>query len=262
MDGELIIWDQARGRTSFADLQRRVTAGPRLVRLVREHPANYVLFDLLADPNGVLLGRPLAERRGRLERLLENAPPGLQLCPQTHDLSEAHEWMRTWPAAGVEGVVAKRLNSRYEPGRRRWCKLRVKTTTEAIIGGVTGTVSDPETLLLGRHDLTGRLRYVGRTHTLTASLRRELSARLTRSPQRRAGGVDHPWPQPLPPSWSGQLERSEPLPYVQVEPDTVIEIQVDTAYEHTRWRHRVQAIGYRAELSVFDVPLIGAEDPA
>ncbi|MCW6009206.1 hypothetical protein K1W54_32385 [Micromonospora sp. CPCC 205371] len=84
--------------------------------------------------------------------------------------------------------------------------------------------------------------------------RREIALVLTRAPQRRTGGVDHPWPQPLPPSWSGQLERPEPLPYVQVEPETVVEIKVDTAYEHTRWRHRVQVIRYRADLSVYDVP--------
>jgi ATP-dependent DNA ligase len=149
VDGELIIWNQASGRTSFADLQRRITAGPRIVRQAREHSATYVLFDVLADPTGVLITRSLAERRRRLERLLEGAPPALQLCPQTQDLAQAREWMRTWTVAGIEGIVAKNIKGRYEPGRRRWQRLRLKTTTEAVIGGVTGTVSDPDFLLLG-----------------------------------------------------------------------------------------------------------------
>jgi ATP-dependent DNA ligase len=105
VDGELIIWNQASGRTSFADLQRRITTGPRIVRQAREHPATYVLFDVLADPTGALITLPLAERRRRLERLLEGAPPALQLCPQTQDLAQAREWMHTWTAAGVEGIL-------------------------------------------------------------------------------------------------------------------------------------------------------------
>jgi ATP-dependent DNA ligase len=104
VDGELIIWDRARGRTSFADLQRRITAGPRVLRMARDHPAHYVIFDLLADPAGVLLNLPLAQRRKRLERLLEGATLALPLCAQTTDLKQAHEWMRAWTAAGVEGI--------------------------------------------------------------------------------------------------------------------------------------------------------------
>jgi len=149
--------------------------------------------------------------------------------------------MQAWAAAGVEGLVAKRLDGRYEPGRRAWRKLRTKTTTQAIVGGVTGSVSDPQTLLLGRYDTSGRLRYVEHTHELKAAQRRELAPLLTRSPQRRAGGIDHPWPQPLSASWFGQLERPRLPAYVQVEPNVVVEISVDAAFEHGRWRHRVHA---------------------
>ncbi|MGW5670532.1 ATP-dependent DNA ligase [Micromonospora sp. NPDC003776] len=78
LDGELIVWD--RGRTNFALLQRRVTAGRALSRVVREHPAHYVLFDLLADAGGqVLLDLPLAQRRARLAGLLADAPAPLTL---------------------------------------------------------------------------------------------------------------------------------------------------------------------------------------
>ncbi|MCW6009210.1 hypothetical protein K1W54_32405 [Micromonospora sp. CPCC 205371] len=74
VDGELIIWDNARGRASFAALQRRIAAVPPVVRMVRDHPAHYVIFDLLADPTGVLLTLPFTQRRARLERLLHGAP--------------------------------------------------------------------------------------------------------------------------------------------------------------------------------------------
>lgn len=65
LDGELIVWEH--GRTNFAQLQRRVTAGRDLSRLARECPAHYVLFDLLVDTGGeVILNLPLSQRRARL----------------------------------------------------------------------------------------------------------------------------------------------------------------------------------------------------
>jgi hypothetical protein len=116
-------------------------------------------------------------------------------------------------------------------------------------------------VLLGRYDAAGRLRHLGRSHQLTASQRRELAPLLTRSPQRRTGGIDHPWPQPLPATRSGQLERPQPLPYVQVEPAVVAEIRVDTAYEWHRWRHGVHYVRPRPDVSVYDVPLATDNEP-
>jgi ATP-dependent DNA ligase len=224
--------------------------------MARDHPAHYVVFDLLSDRDGTpLLDMPLAERRARLAILLDQAPAQLTLCPQTNDLTQTQEWLTTWTTAGIEGVVAKRSDSRYQPGRRGWLKYRTRSSTEAIIGGVTGTLHDPETLLLGRMDTAGRLRYTGRTHPLTTQQRRELAPLLTPAAH-RTHGVEHPWPQPLPATWTGQLERPQPLPYHQVEPNLVAEIQVDTAYEHHRWRHRVRYLHPRLDMSPYDVPLL------
>jgi hypothetical protein len=83
-----------------------------------------------------------------------------------------------------------------------------------------------------------------------------LTPLLTPAIQRRRGGVDHPWPQPLPAGWSGQFDHPQPLPYVQMQPTVVAEIQVDTAYEHHRWRHRARYARPRLDLSVHDVPLL------
>ena len=83
---------------------------------------------------------------------------------------------------------------------------------EAIVGGITGAIENPRALLLGRIDGRGRrLRYVARTVPLALSQRQEIGRMLT-----AATGV-HPWPQPLPAAWIGQLERREPQPYVQVD---------------------------------------------
>ncbi|MGR6318239.1 hypothetical protein Q2K19_01625 [Micromonospora soli] len=75
------------------------------------------------------------------------------------------------------------------------------------------------------------------------------------------GIVAHPWPQPLPASWTGQLDQAEPLPYVRVEPSVVVEVDVDIAFEHWR-RRRVRYRRPRLDLSVYDVPLLGEDaDP-
>ncbi|MFI6263282.1 ATP-dependent DNA ligase [Micromonospora sp. NPDC051006] len=262
LDGELVVWE--RGRTNFAQLQRRVSAGRALLRLARECPAHLVVFDLLADDGGeVTLELPLSQRRARLGRLLADAPTQLTLTPQTADMRQVSEWLAHWTvAAGIEGVVSKRLSGRYEPGRRGWWKYRTRITTEAIAGGVTGNLSSPDTVLLGRFDRRGKLRYTGRTHPLNAGQREELGALLSppRAARRRAVPVAHPWPQPLPASWSGQLDRPEPLPYVQVEPTVVVEIEADVAFEHQRWRHRVRYARARPDMLVSDVPLLLGEE--
>ncbi|MEU4476478.1 ATP-dependent DNA ligase [Micromonospora sp. NPDC023966] len=263
LDGELIVWE--RGRTNFAQLQRRVTAGRALLRLARDCPAHYVLFDLLADADGrVILDLPLSQRRARLERLLADSPAQLTLTPQTADMTLVSDWLLHWTvAAGIEGVVSKRLGGRYEPGRRGWSKFRTRIVTEAIVGGVTGNISSPETVLLGRFDRRGRLRYTGRSHPLTAAQAGELAPLLSPPRLPRPGATAHPWPQPLPASWSGQLDRPEPLPYAQVDPTVVAEIDADVAFEHQRWRHRVRYARARPDMSVYDVPLLlgDGEDP-
>ncbi|MGR6318917.1 ATP-dependent DNA ligase [Micromonospora soli] len=263
LDGELIVWE--RGRTNFAQLQRRVTAGRALLRLARECPAHYVLFDLLSDVGGmVILDLPLSERRARLEQLLADAPAQLTLTPQTADMRQVSDWLVNWTvAAGIEGVVSKRLGGRYEPGRRGWSKFRTRIVTEAVVGGVTGSIRSPETVLLGRFDRRGQLRYTGRSHPLTTNQSVDLASLLLLPRMPRPGTVAHPWSQPLPASWSGQLDRPEPLRYVQVEPTVVAEIDADVAFEHQRWRHRVRYARARTDMSVYDVPLLlgQGEDP-
>jgi ATP-dependent DNA ligase len=255
LDGELIVWDQ--GRTNFALLQRRVAGGAQVLRVAHQYPAHLVVFDLLQGADGQpLLDQPLAVRRELLVALLDGAPTELALCPQTTSVEVAREWLSAWTPAGVEGVVAKGLAGRYQPGKRGWLKYRVRSGAEAIVGGVTGTITDPQILLLGRFDTQGRLRYVGRTHLLAPHLRRVLLHQLVAVVQRRSGAVDHPWPRPLPASWSGQLGQQRPLDYHPVAPTLVVEVEVDSAYEHHRWRHGARYLRVRGDLSIYDVPLI------
>ncbi|AYN43303.1 hypothetical protein D9753_35525 [Streptomyces dangxiongensis] len=88
----------------------------------------------------------------------------MSLCPATTDRAAAGDWLHpAWGAAGVEGVIVKGRAQAYRPGRRGWIKVRARTTAEGLIVAVTGTVQEPNTLLLGRYDTAARLRLVART---------------------------------------------------------------------------------------------------
>ncbi|MFD9260109.1 hypothetical protein [Streptomyces sp. NPDC059538] len=89
---------------------------------------------------------------------------------------DGQEWLQTrTDVSGVEGVLIKPLNSRYLPGHRGWTKIRRRDTTEAIVGAITGTLTRPQLLVVGRHDTGGGLRAVGRTVPLCPDAARQVA---------------------------------------------------------------------------------------
>ncbi|AGL16156.1 ATP dependent DNA ligase [Actinoplanes sp. N902-109] len=109
VDGELVVFDTEAGSTMFPALLGRITAGRRLPREARQRPANFVLFDVLADAGDDLTALPLRQRRARLEHLLVDALPVLALCPQTSDVTLARTWFDELGVTGAEGLVVKDL---------------------------------------------------------------------------------------------------------------------------------------------------------
>ena len=262
LDGELLVWDTARGRCSFSLLQRRLTAGRRLSEVVERFPAHLVAFDLLRDGRGVeLLDKPLNTRRAKLDRLLRDAPSQFAVCPQTTDRTVAQDWLRDLGIAGVEGVVIKPISSRYRLGAKMWTKVRIHETAEYVIGGVTGSLEWPVTLLLGRFDDCGTLRYTGQTHPIKAEHRQDLGQALRGLPF-RGPGAGHPWPCPLPPGWTADFTDRQPLVFVPVEATVVAEVEVDTALDGPfgRVRHRGRLVRIRLDLHPADITT-GASDP-
>ncbi|MFG2811527.1 hypothetical protein [Streptomyces massasporeus] len=84
--------------------------------------------------------------------------------------------------------MLQRLDEPYRPVRS-WRKYKVRVTTEAIIGAVTGSLAAPRTVLLGRYDRAGRLQYTGRSTTLSQAAGRALAELLSPPPAASA----HPW---------------------------------------------------------------------
>ncbi|HEU5111583.1 MAG TPA: hypothetical protein VFT95_23830 [Micromonosporaceae bacterium] len=126
------------------------------------------MFDLLRDAEGdELLDLPLAERRRRLEHLLAGAPPRLTLCPQTTDVALAREWLTTWTSAGIEGVVAKRLDVRYQPGSRRRLRSSLSTSRPTAVRKKRSNFSTPNTTLVSPFSSPAATTWVSASRTGT-----------------------------------------------------------------------------------------------
>jgi ATP-dependent DNA ligase len=254
LDGELVIWNA--GRFDFAALQDRLRSGPRRAHtLAATTPAAYVLFDLLAHGRTDLRGQPYQYRREMLEALLgRGLPAGLVLTPSTTDPAVARSWLTGHGHTGIEGVVAKRLDQAYRPGVRGWQKLRTRLTAEAVVGGVIGPLDAPRVLLLGRHDHHGQFHHVGRTTELRPAGQAAVVALL-----RPHTGSGHPWPNPMPSTRWGR--PGPPTRFTPVRTQLVVELTVDTAVEHRRWRHPAHYVRVRPDLRPDDLtPLTGTHE--
>jgi len=250
LDGETVIWLGERLR--FELLQRRLTtARVLLTEESRTHPASYVAFDLLAVEGRDLRGYPWRTRRALLEELAHGWAPPLQLSPVTDDEQLGRRWMVEYRPAGIEGLVVKGADSRYEPGSRRsWVKIKLRESTEIVVGAVVGPISAPTAFVAGLYDRDGTLRMVGRSTTLTRAQSRALSAVLT------TAGVDHPWPASVTATrFGGARDR---VALTRVDPTVIVEVAADAAREYGVWRHGLRSIRLRADLTVSDLAILDA----
>ncbi|MFF9786289.1 ATP-dependent DNA ligase [Streptomyces nigrescens] len=248
LDGEVVIWEN--GRLAFDRLrQRHHRTGASAVRAAAQWGAHFVAFDLIRTGTD-LMAQPYSRRRAMLEDLFvdHNLRPPWTLCPSTTDPRQAAEWLE-WSSVGMEGLVFKRLGQRYLPGRRGWRKFRLRQSTEAVVGAVTGSVAVPSSALLGRFDADGHMRYVGRSTVLNVASRQALAAEL------QPAGPRHPWKGwTFSAGWGSQQQLQVQL----VEPAVVAEVAVDVALDAAgRWRHPVRLVRVRTDLALADVPVLG-----
>ncbi|HEY8819068.1 MAG TPA: hypothetical protein VIM25_09640, partial [Candidatus Limnocylindrales bacterium] len=121
LDGEVVI---ARdGALDFEALLLRIhPAASRVKMLAEQSPASFVAWDLLALGDEDLRAVPQGDRRARLEAVLGAARPPVHLTPATRDRATAVDWFERFEGAGLDGVVAKRLDAPYQPGKRTMLK--------------------------------------------------------------------------------------------------------------------------------------------
>jgi bifunctional non-homologous end joining protein LigD len=185
LDGEIVAMDE-NGHPSFERLQQRINLGSEteIARARQTIPVQFYVFDLLWYDGTDLTGEPLHERRRILREIVtETGPIAFPLAVDEHgrQLYEAAKGL------GIEGIIAKKLDSVYEPGRRtsNWRKIKAMRTMDCVILGWTpGSGSRSHTfgaLLVGAYDADDTLRWVGQVGTgfsgqLLADLQKRLEA--------------------------------------------------------------------------------------
>jgi bifunctional non-homologous end joining protein LigD len=213
VDGEVVALDPD-GRPSFNALQNGA-AGATIF---------YYVFDVMVLGGRNVMGEPLATRRGLLSReVLPLLADPVREAPR-FDTSLA-DLIAAVRAQGLEGLVAKRLDSLYEPGARSgaWRKMRINRSEEFVIGGYTRGGRTFDALILGKYE-GDRLVYVARTRVgFTPASRERLMAKM-----RPIEIADCPFanlPEARSGRWGDGLTAEKMKKCVWVRPELVAEVK-------------------------------------
>jgi ATP-dependent DNA ligase len=180
----------------FEALLLRIHPAESRVRMLAEQsPASYVAWDLLALGHEDLRAFGQGERRARLEAAMTGAQPPIHVSPATTDLATAGDWFNRFEGAGLDGVIAKRLDGTYQPGKRAMIKVKHQRTADCAVAGFRWHKNGPGThvgsLLLGLFDDAGKLHHVGVTSSFSWDRRAALAKEL--EPLRTNAVDGHPW---------------------------------------------------------------------
>jgi ATP-dependent DNA ligase len=261
VDGEVVI--SKGGELDFEALLLRIhPAASRVKMLAEESPASFVGWDLLALDDEDLREVPQAERRARLEAAFKDVEPPVHLTPATLDRVLAADWFDRFEGAGLDGVVAKKLDAVYQPGKRAMLKVKHQRTADCVVAGFRWHKNGPGThvgsLLLGLFDDEGRLHHVGVTSSFAWDKREALVGVL--EPLRENASDGHPWHdwaewasmgaadasgQRLPGATS-RWNRGKDLSWEPLRAERVVEV----AYDHLqgdRFRHGTTFVRWRAD---------------
>ena len=182
VDGEIVVLDDD-GRSSFERLQSRINVSrdADVRRAMRDNPATYVVFDILSLDGRDLTGTALRIRKKTLKDVLI---PGDRVMYADHVERDGESFFAALSARGIEGMIGKRADSTYQPGRRSddWVKVKAWQTQSCVVAGWTGgrgrRLEQLGALILGVYD-GGRLVHCGQVGTgFSEPALRELRRRL------------------------------------------------------------------------------------
>ena len=255
IDGEIIVADFDGNRLDFEALQQRVhPAASRVAMLSKATPASFVAFDLLALGDDNLMDEPFSVRRERLQAALADAQPPVHITPATTDSVEAQRWFEEFEGAGLDGLIAKRLDLRYQPDKRVMTKVKHERTADCVVAGYRTHKTDDEAIgsvLLGLFDDRGVLASVGVIGAFPMATRKKLFAEL----QPLVTTFDwHPW------NWAALQEgertpqknagsrwnSGKDLSFTPLRPERVVEVRYDYM-EGERFRHTGQFVRWRPD---------------
>ncbi|MET0318243.1 MAG: ATP-dependent DNA ligase [Rhodococcus fascians] len=270
LDGEVVVPREIDGRTrlDWESLSQRIhPAESRVAMLAERTPAHFIGFDALATSDESLLRQPFRVRREALLDLVDEKA-WCHVTRTTEDPELGTQWLTTFEGAGLDGVIAKRLDGHYLPGKREMVKVKHKRDADCVAIGyrVHKSGEGVGSVLLGLYRDDGVLQMVGGAASFSVKDRIRMLADL--EPLREGDQVNDGEPS----RWNSAADKQ----WIPVRPERVAEVAYDQmegnasgASEATagvkdgrRFRHAVKFVRWRPDrepssctFAQLDVPL-------
>lgn len=267
LDGEaVVIQDGALDFTALGGRLRPRSDSATVGRLAREVPATYVAFDLLALGTHSLMDQAYLSRRAQLDDLGRTCD-ALTVTPMTRDHAVAERWFHEFEGGGLDGLIAKPVDSAYAPGKRTLLKIKHRRTLDAVVAGWRGHAKDPGqvgSLLLGLYDAHGLLHHVGAASGMSAAQRREITDHI--APYALVDDAGHPWSTAADgrvrrPGGINRWNRGRDQSWHPLAPVLVAEVAYDQ-FEGDRLRHVATWARWRPDRTTQSCTYAQAPTPA
>ncbi|MGV0633677.1 ATP-dependent DNA ligase [Mycolicibacillus trivialis] len=241
LDGEIVVPRPIGGRTrlDWEALSQRIHPAESRVRLLAEQtPAHFIAFDALATGTDDVMGEPFTTRATVLAELL-SPQRFCHLTGSTEDPEVAAHWLTTFEGAGLDGVVAKRRDGAYLPGKRDMVKVKHHRDADCVVMGyrIHKSGAGLGSLLLGLYNDDGELQMVGGAASFTTAQRRRL---LDEVETLRVGPDVVREGEPS--RWNSAADKR----WIPIRPERVAEVAYDQM-EGERFRHTVKFLRWRPD---------------
>lgn len=245
LDGEIVVPREIGGRIrlDWESLSQRVhPAASRIKMLSEQTPAHFIGFDALAMEDRSLMGEPFRVRRAALAEAVKNKQ-WCHVTRTTEDPELGTQWLKTFEGAGLDGVIAKRLDGSYLPGKREMVKVKHHRDADCVAIGyrIHKSGEGIGSILLGLYRADGELQMVGGAASFTAKDRLKLLADL--EPLREGDEVREGDPS----RWNSAADKR----WIPVRPEKVCEVAYDQMEGNTehgqRFRHAVKFLRWRPD---------------
>ena len=239
LDGEVVVPRDIGGRIrlDWDSLSQRIHPADSRVRMLAEQtPAHFIGFDALAIGDRALLDQPFSTRRDALLESIRSTG-SCHVTRTTGDAAEAQRWLSVFEGAGLDGVIAKRIEGRYLPGKRDMVKVKHHRDADCVVMGyrIHKSGQGVGSLLLGLYGEDGRLHMVGGAASFTTKDRLRLVEELE---PLRTGDVNDGEPS----RWNSAADKT----WIPIRPERVAEVAYDQM-EGQRFRHTVRFLRWRPD---------------
>jgi ATP-dependent DNA ligase len=261
LDGEVVVPREIDGRVrlDWDSLSQRIHPAVSRVRMLAEQtPAHFIGFDALATGDTSLMDQPFRTRRQALSELVDQK----QWCHVTRTTEDAAlgvHWLTTFEGAGLDGVIAKRLDGPYAPGKREMIKVKHARDADCVAIGyrIHKSGEGVGSILLGLYRDDGGLQMIGGAASFTVKARAQLLGEL--EPLREGDDVVN---DGEPSRWNSAADKR----WIPIRPEKVAEVAYDqmegSSDQWQRFRHAVRFVRWRPDreprsctFDQLDVPL-------